>query len=153
MSMLLLAFPQYTFLFCSIAFVNYIPLGPAVIEVGNNLHLILPDGAFPVPISSNSNPVTPVLTPINQVHTRALAIKQTYHPHAVTPMHPMQRCRLAAPVLIPAVARKPLLNSTFTSASLRSSSTISTVPQNSGQASAKVRTSTKPGSSVQVRNA
>ncbi|XP_039906396.1 RNA exonuclease 1 homolog isoform X1 [Simochromis diagramma] len=119
------------------AFVNYIPLGPAVIEVGNNLHLILPDGAFPVPISSNSNPVTPVLTPINQVHTRALAIKQTYHPHAVTPMHPMQRCRLAAPVLIPAVARKPLLNSTFTSASLRSTSTISTVPQNSGQASAK----------------
>ncbi|XP_006790119.1 RNA exonuclease 1 homolog isoform X4 [Neolamprologus brichardi] len=119
------------------AFVNYIPLGPAVIEVGNSLHLILPDGAFPVPISSNSSPVTPVLTPINQVHTRALAIKQTYHPHAVTPMHPMQRCRLAAPVLIPAVARKPLLNSTFTSASLRSSSTISTVPQNSGQASAK----------------
>ncbi|XP_030593372.1 putative exonuclease GOR isoform X3 [Archocentrus centrarchus] len=117
------------------AFVNYIPLGPAVIEVGNNLHLILPDGAFPVPISSSSSPVTPILTPISQVHTSALTVRQTHHPPAVTPV---QRCRPAAPVLIPAVARKPLLNSSFTSASLRSSSAVSAVSQSAVQASAKL---------------
>ncbi|XP_069562676.1 RNA exonuclease 1 homolog [Brachyistius frenatus] len=40
------------------ACLNYISLGTAVIEVGNNLHLILPDGAFPLPVTSTSSPVT-----------------------------------------------------------------------------------------------
>lgn len=119
------------------AFVNYIPLGPAVIEVGNNLHLILPDGAFPVPISSTSSPITPVLTPISQVHTSALTVRQMHHPPAVIPV---QRCRPVAPVLIPAVARKPVLHSSFTSASLRSTPAVSAAPQMAVQVPAKVRT-------------
>ncbi|XP_053181468.1 RNA exonuclease 1 homolog [Scomber japonicus] len=94
------------------AYINYIPLGTAVIEVGNNLHLILPQATFPLPVSSNSNPVTSVLTPISQVHT-SLTMKQTYHPPAVTPF---QRYRSAPPLLIPVPARKPALNSGFASA-------------------------------------
>ncbi|CAK6959725.1 RNA exonuclease 1 homolog [Scomber scombrus] len=95
------------------AYINYIPLGTAVIEVGNNLHLILPQASFPMPVSSNSNPVTSVLTPISQVHTSPLTMKQTYHQPAVTPL---QRYRTAPPLLIPVPARKPALNSGFASA-------------------------------------
>ncbi|XP_044051335.1 RNA exonuclease 1 homolog isoform X3 [Siniperca chuatsi] len=92
------------------AYYNYIPLGPAVIEVGNNLHLILPEGTFPLPVTSSSSQVTSVLTPISQVHMNAVAVKQTYHSPAVTPV---QRYRTTAPVLIPAPARKPSLTSAF----------------------------------------
>lgn len=82
---------------------NYIPLGTAVIGVGNNLHLILPNEAFPV--TSSSNPVNSVLTPIGHVQTSALAIKPTCSLPAMTPL---QRTRTTAPILIPALARKSL---------------------------------------------
>ncbi|XP_026199578.1 RNA exonuclease 1 homolog isoform X2 [Anabas testudineus] len=95
------------------AYMNYIPLGTTVIDMGNNLHLILPEGAFPLPVASSSSPVTSVLTPINQVHTSTLAVKQAYFPPAVTPV---QRLRTAAPVLIPAPARNPSLTSAFATA-------------------------------------
>lgn len=103
---------------------NYIPLGTAVINMGNNLHLILPEGAFPLPVASSSSPVTSVLTPINQGHTSTLTVKQAYFPPAVTPV---QRYRTAAPVLIPAPARKPSLTSAFALA--QSSPIALTVPQ------------------------
>ncbi|XP_019111228.2 RNA exonuclease 1 homolog isoform X2 [Larimichthys crocea] len=93
------------------AYMNYIPLGTAVIGVGNNLHLILPEGAFPLPVSSS--PVTSVLTPISQVQTSCVAVKQMYHPPVVNPLH---RYRTTAPVLIPALARKPSLTSALGSA-------------------------------------
>ncbi|XP_073322012.1 uncharacterized protein [Pagrus major] len=104
------------------AYVNYIPLGTAVIGMGNNLHLILPQGTFPLPVTSSSCPVTSVLTPISQVQTNAVAMKQTYYPPAATTV---QRYRTTAPVLIPAQARKPSL--TFASAH-SSQATSSTIP-------------------------
>lgn len=82
---------------------NCIPLGAAVIEVGNNLHLILPDDAFPV--SSSSNPVNSVLTPIGHMQTSTLTMKQACSLPAITPL---QRSRTTAPILIPALARKSL---------------------------------------------
>lgn len=89
--------------FSLIAYVNYIPLGTAVIEVGNNLHLILPDGAFPV--TASSNPVTSVLTPIGHMQTSMVTVKQSCPLPAITPL---QRTRSTAPILIPALARKSL---------------------------------------------
>lgn len=89
--------------FPPIAYVNYIPLGTAVIEVGNNLHLILPDNTFPV--ASSSIPVTPVLTPISPMQTSMVAVKQSCPLPAISPL---QRTRSTAPILIPALARKSL---------------------------------------------
>ncbi|KAM7391229.1 hypothetical protein PAMP_021933 [Pampus punctatissimus] len=90
------------------AYINYIPLGTAVLEVGNNVHLILPQGTFPLPVSTNSSPVTSVLTPISQVYKHPVTMKQAYHPPAVTPV---QRYHTAPPLLIPAPVRKPSLSS------------------------------------------
>ncbi|XP_042276575.1 RNA exonuclease 1 homolog [Thunnus maccoyii] len=111
------------------AYINYIPVGTAVLEVGNNLHLILPQGAFPLPVSSNSSPVTSVLTPISQVRTSPVTVKQTYHPQMYHPpaVMPVQRYRTAPPLLIPAPARKPSLTSGFASA--HSSTANPTTPQ------------------------
>lgn len=82
---------------------NCLPAGTAVIEVGNNLHLILSKGTFPVTASSSA--VTTVLTPIGQVQTSAGGlVKENYLLPVVTAA---QRCRTAATVLIPAPARKP----------------------------------------------
>ncbi|KAK2837941.1 hypothetical protein Q5P01_015153 [Channa striata] len=93
------------------AYMNYIPLGTAVIDMGNNLHLILPEGVFPLPVSSSSCPVTSVLTPISQVHTSTVTVKQAYCPPAITP----QRYRPAPPVFIPASTCKPSPTSTYMS--------------------------------------
>ena len=119
------------------AYINYIPVGTAVLEVGNNLHLILPQGAFPLPVSSNSSPVTSVLTPISQVRTSPVTMKQSYHPQTYHPpaVTPVQRYRTAPPLLIPAPARKPSLTSGFASA--HSSTANPTAPQ-TANATAKV---------------
>lgn len=117
----------------SAAYINYVPLGTAVIEVGNNLHLILPEGAFPLPVTSSSSQVTSVLTPISQVHMSTVAVKQIYHPPSVTPL---QRYRTTAPVLIPAPARKPSLTSAFALA--HSNPAVSTTPQTPVHAAVKV---------------
>ncbi|XP_045890880.1 RNA exonuclease 1 homolog isoform X2 [Micropterus dolomieu] len=114
------------------AYINYVPLGTAVIEVGNNLHLILPEGAFPLPVTSSSSQVTSVLTPISQVHMSTVAVKQIYHPPSVTPL---QRYRTTAPVLIPAPARKPSLTSAFALA--HSNPAVSTTPQTPVHAAVK----------------
>ncbi|XP_008416192.1 RNA exonuclease 1 homolog isoform X4 [Poecilia reticulata] len=45
------------------AYLNCVPLGTAVIEVGSDLHLILPQGHFPLSATSSSSPVSSVLTP------------------------------------------------------------------------------------------
>uniref|UniRef100_UPI0037E97160 RNA exonuclease 1 homolog n=1 Tax=Semicossyphus pulcher TaxID=241346 RepID=UPI0037E97160 len=95
------------------AYVNYIPLGTAVINVGNNLHLILPEGAFPLPVASSSSQLTSVLTPITQVHMNPVTVKQTYHQAVLTPV---QRYRTTAPMLIPPQARKPSLTSALAAA-------------------------------------
>lgn len=80
---------------------NCLPAGTAVIDVGNNLHLILSKGTFPV----SSSAVTTVLTPVGQVQTSAGGlVKENYLLPVVTAA---QRCRTAATVLIPAPARKP----------------------------------------------
>ncbi|KAK2901802.1 RNA exonuclease 1 homolog isoform X1 [Channa argus] len=106
------------------AYMNYIPLGTAVIDMGNNLHLILPEGVFPLPVSSSSCPVTSVLTPINQVHTSTVTVRNAYCPPAITPL---QRCRTAPPVFVPASTCKPSLSTTFASA--HSSPAALTCPQ------------------------
>ncbi|XP_029998536.1 RNA exonuclease 1 homolog [Sphaeramia orbicularis] len=89
------------------ASVNYIPLGATVIDVGNNLHLILPEGTVPLP--STSSPVTSVLTPITPVHTNPVIMKQTYQPPGLTPI----RHRTTPPAIIPPLPRKPSLSSAF----------------------------------------
>lgn len=94
------------------AYVNCLPAGTAVIEVGNNLHLILSKATFPVTASSTA--VTTVLTPIAQVQASAGGpVKESYLLPVVTAA---QRCRTAATLLIPAPARKPALTSAFPSA-------------------------------------
>lgn len=98
-------FPHHT------AYVNCLPAGTAVIEVGNNLHVILSKGTFPVTASSSA--VTTVLTPIGQMQTSAGGpVKESYLLPVVTAA---QRCRTAATVLIPAPARKPAPTSAFPS--------------------------------------
>nr|XP_046241388.1 uncharacterized protein zgc:152968 isoform X2 [Scatophagus argus]XP_046241389.1 uncharacterized protein zgc:152968 isoform X2 [Scatophagus argus] len=114
------------------AYLNCIPLGTAVINMGNNLHLILPEAPFPLPVTSSSNQVTSVLTPINHVQTRAVPVKQSYYPPAVTSV---QRYQTTAPVLIPAPARKPSQTSAFASA--HSSPAVSTTPLYAGLAPVK----------------
>ncbi|KAL6114778.1 uncharacterized protein ACO6RY_05461 [Pungitius sinensis] len=116
------------------AHVNYISLGTAVIGVDNNLHLILPEGIFPLPVSSSasSGQVASVLTPISHVTTSGVAVRQMYHGPAVTPL---QRYRTTAPVLIPAPARKPSLASAF--ASSHSSPAASAAPQAAVHAAVK----------------
>ncbi|XP_071339683.1 RNA exonuclease 1 homolog isoform X2 [Trachinotus anak] len=102
-------------------YMNYIAMGPAVIEVGNNLHLILPEGTFPLPVNSSFSPVSSVLTPVSQVHRNTVALKQTYHSAAVTPV---QRYRTTAPVLIPAPTRKSFLISASAHSSPASSTAL-----------------------------
>ncbi|XP_076586630.1 uncharacterized protein LOC143320670 [Chaetodon auriga] len=114
------------------AYMNCVPLGNAMIKVGNNLHLILPEGAFPLPVTCSSSPVTSVLTPIRQVQMRAVAVNQTYYSPTGTPV---QRCRSAAPVLIPALARKPSMTSACALAN--SSSAASTTPHTAAHAAVK----------------
>ncbi|XP_047197292.1 RNA exonuclease 1 homolog isoform X2 [Hippoglossus stenolepis] len=88
------------------AYINYLPLGTPVIQVGSNLHLILPEGTFPLSVTSSSCPVSSVLTPVTQVHMSTM--KQTCHKAAVTPV---QRYHPTAPMLIPAPTRKTSLAS------------------------------------------
>uniref|UniRef100_A0A3P8WBT9 Exonuclease domain-containing protein n=1 Tax=Cynoglossus semilaevis TaxID=244447 RepID=A0A3P8WBT9_CYNSE len=67
---------------------NYLPLGTAVTDVGNNLHLILPEGTFPLPMSSANSPVTSVLTPVGHVpQSNSLGVKQICLRAAVTPRY------------------------------------------------------------------
>lgn len=111
---------------------NCLPAGTAVIEVGNNLHLILSKGTFPV--TSSSSGVTTVLTPIGQVQTNADGlVKENYFLPVVTAA---QRCRTAATVLIPAPARKPA-----PTLAIPSAHSASVVPSNTpaGHTSVKVR--------------
>ncbi|XP_037834592.1 RNA exonuclease 1 homolog isoform X4 [Kryptolebias marmoratus] len=116
------------------AYLNYIPVGTAVIEVGNNLHLILPQGSFPLSVASTSSPVTSVLTPVNQVHPSLVSVKQPNNPPAVTVL---PRYRSAAPVLIAAPARRPVLGSAFSST--LHSTAAPTTSQAPVQAAAKLR--------------
>ncbi|KAM9342436.1 uncharacterized protein KZ484_015160 [Pholidichthys leucotaenia] len=116
------------------AHLNCIPRGPAVTEVGNNLHFILPEGAFLIPATSGSSSVPPLLIPMNQIHRNTQAPKQIMHPYALTPV---QRFRATTPVLIPAPACKASQTTVFPPALSQSSSATSTNPQNAVQAAAK----------------
>ncbi|XP_069379544.1 RNA exonuclease 1 homolog isoform X3 [Paralichthys olivaceus] len=127
------------------AHMDYLHLGPPVIQVGNNLHLILPEGTFPLSVTSSSCPVSSVVTPVSQVHMSTM--KQTCHKAAVTPV---QRYHPTAPVLIPAPTRRTSLASATThsnpAASATSQPTAATKPvstkrklkQQSGAAKDKV---------------
>ncbi|CAL8344559.1 unnamed protein product [Lota lota] len=66
------------------AYMSCIPVGNAVIQVGNNLHFILPEGSYPLPISSMANSVSTVLTPISGVNTSGM---QSFQLSTVTPVH------------------------------------------------------------------
>ncbi|XP_071753731.2 uncharacterized protein LOC139910365 [Centroberyx gerrardi] len=88
-------------------YMNCIPVGATVIEVGNNLHLILPEGVYPLPITSITSPVTSVLTPIAPVH----------------------RYRPTLPVPVPAPGRKSSLTSSSVFASAHASPATSSAPQ------------------------
>ncbi|XP_034548974.1 RNA exonuclease 1 homolog isoform X2 [Notolabrus celidotus] len=85
------------------AYIKYIPLETAVINVGNNLHLILPQGTVTLPVTSSSSQVSSVLTPVTRVHPNHVTVRQAYNPVLLTPV---QRYRSTAPMIIPAQARK-----------------------------------------------
>ncbi|CAJ1069304.1 RNA exonuclease 1 homolog isoform X2 [Xyrichtys novacula] len=104
-----------------------IPIGTAVVNVGNNLHLILPTSARAFTPSQGYS----VLTPLMKGHTGPVTVKQTYHTPLLTPV---QRSRTTAPVLIPAQAQKPSLN--FASAAAHSGPASSAI-QDSVQPTAK----------------
>ncbi|XP_061673940.1 RNA exonuclease 1 homolog isoform X2 [Syngnathoides biaculeatus] len=96
----ILSLPPVTALNASPAtqsYINYVPLGSAVLNVGENLRLILPQGT--VPITSTSSVVTSVLTPITHLGLASINAK----PAKVSE----QKYRSTAPLLIPATARKP----------------------------------------------
>ncbi|KAG7221306.1 hypothetical protein INR49_017373, partial [Caranx melampygus] len=99
------------------AYINYISMATAVIEVGDNLQLILPEGT------------QRVLAPVCQVHTSTSVNHQAYHPAAFAPV---QRCRTTAPVLFPAPARKPFLMPALAHSSQASPNT----PQSAGHVAA-----------------
>ncbi|XP_077416328.1 uncharacterized protein LOC144048344 isoform X3 [Vanacampus margaritifer] len=75
-----------------IEYVNYISQGSTVLSVGDNLRLILPQGALP--LNSTSSQVTSVITPIGQAHLSPAACE--------TVSTSAQRYRSTAPLLIPA---------------------------------------------------
>ncbi|XP_071402351.1 RNA exonuclease 1 homolog [Centroberyx affinis] len=85
------------------SYMNCIPVGATMIEVGDNLHLILPEGAYPLPITSITGPVTSVLTPIAPVHTSPVTPIHVYHPASVAPVH---RYRPTLPVPVPPMPTK-----------------------------------------------
>lgn len=68
-------------------------------DVGNNLHLVLPEGTFPV--SGSSHQVTSVLTPTSQVNVNPITIKKSNQ----SGVAPAQQKRTMQPV-IPPLARK-----------------------------------------------
>lgn len=87
-----------------------IPSQPAtVIELGSNLHLVLPEGTFPV--SDTSGQVSTILTPITTVNTNPFTVRQTCYQSTAT-----QQKLITQPVLIPALARKPVSGSAAPSA-------------------------------------
>ncbi|KAM4615799.1 uncharacterized protein ACJ7VT_008814 [Polymixia lowei] len=79
-------------------YMNCIPVGTAMIQVGNNLHFILPEGSYPLPTASITGPITSVLTPITPVHPSPLTPIHAYPPATAPPVY---RHRLAAPVHLP----------------------------------------------------
>ncbi|KAM3610176.1 uncharacterized protein V6R79_000157 [Siganus canaliculatus] len=104
------------------AYMNYIPLGSAVIEVGNNLHLILPEGTFPLPVTTDPNPVPSVLTPVSQVQMSTFTVKQGHHP-VITPV---QRYRTTPPAFSPQPLRKPPLSTCLVPTRLAPSASTAT---------------------------
>ncbi|XP_061881028.1 RNA exonuclease 1 homolog isoform X1 [Entelurus aequoreus] len=114
--------------------VNYVPLGSAVLNVGNNLRLILPQGT--IPLTSACSVVSSVLTPITRVHTSSVTVRPpTFTSPAVlsTP-----RYRAGAPLLIPPAARRPFQPSVSSLLSTAASST-------NGQAATKPVASKRKG--------
>lgn len=121
---------------------SYISLETGVIKVGDNLHLILPEGTFPLSVASGVSspgtpvftPVTPalttvpsVLTPIAQVLKSPLVLRPKYQAVA-------QRYGTAHPIIIPPLGRKPCFTSTFASSPVSSSGS-----QQATHVTAKVR--------------
>ncbi|XP_054628304.1 RNA exonuclease 1 homolog isoform X2 [Dunckerocampus dactyliophorus] len=96
-------------------YVNYVPLGSAVLNVGNNLRLILPQGAVPLPLSSASSAVTSVLN-----ITPVLARPPTCTASAVASA---QKYRMCAPLLFTPAARRPSQPSTPFTSSLSTTAT------------------------------
>ncbi|KAM9810538.1 uncharacterized protein ACB057_004481 [Neosynchiropus ocellatus] len=101
-------------------YVSCIPLGSTLVEVGNNVHLILPQGTFHLPVTSSASPVTSVLTPITHVQLktanfqpamivgqRALTRPQVIPPPNLRPSPNTRAVPIAAPALPPAPAAKP----------------------------------------------
>ncbi|KAK6312924.1 hypothetical protein J4Q44_G00162710 [Coregonus suidteri] len=73
------------------SYVNIIPVGTAI-QVGNNLHFILPEGSYTLPITSANCPVTPVQTP---VHTPVTPVPVQPQPTAYIPAKPIPTKRKA----------------------------------------------------------
>ncbi|XP_043968414.1 RNA exonuclease 1 homolog isoform X3 [Gambusia affinis] len=115
------------------AYLSCFPLGTAVIEVGSDLHLILPQGRFPLSATSSSSPVSSVLTPVSQVHPNPNAVRQTAAPTAV-PAPP--KYRSTVPLLISAAPRRPAVSTAFGS-SVQSTVGASTASQAATQAAVK----------------
>lgn len=91
-------------IFCSAhatAYVNCLPAGTAVINVGNNLHFIVSKDSVPI----GSSAVTTILTPIGHVQASVGGLVKE---NCLFPVvSAAQRGHTAATVLIPIPARRP----------------------------------------------
>ncbi|XP_014324986.1 RNA exonuclease 1 homolog isoform X3 [Xiphophorus maculatus] len=115
------------------AYLNCVPLGTAVIEVGSDIHLILPQGRFPLSATSSSSPASSVLTPVSLVHPNPNAVRQTAAPAAVSAP---PKYRSTAPLLIAAPPRRPAVSTAFGS-SVQATVGASTASQAATQAAVK----------------
>ncbi|KAK7934340.1 hypothetical protein WMY93_005236 [Mugilogobius chulae] len=101
-------------------YVTHLSVGATVIDVGNNLHLVLPEGTFPM--SDSSGQVTSVLTPITPDNANSVSSVPTPVRPANTANINMKRAcpsstqsqqrRNSQPVIIPPLAHRPVTAAT-----------------------------------------
>lgn len=126
------------------ACMNYISLGTGIIKVGHNLHLILPEGTFPLSVTSCASPVTSVFTPVTSAVTAVTSVLTPIAQVLKSPLTPKPKYQAVAhryctapPIIIPPLGRKPSITSAFASAHL--SPVGSSAPQPAAHVTAKVR--------------
>ncbi|XP_076007239.1 uncharacterized protein LOC143001493 [Genypterus blacodes] len=111
------------------ASMSYISLGTGVIKVGHNLHLILPEGTFPLSVASGvSSPGTPVFTSVTPALTTVTSVLTPIAQVLKSPLVPKPKYQAVAhryctapPIIIPPLGRKPCLTSAFASSPVGSS--------------------------------
>ncbi|KAM3868434.1 RNA exonuclease 1 homolog [Diretmus argenteus] len=79
------------------AYMNCIPVGTTMIEVGDNLHFILPEGTYPLPLSAIASPVASILTPITPGHkSSTISVFASVHSSLAAPTPPQAAVHVLA---------------------------------------------------------